>query len=67
MHGNVWEWCDDEQKGDNGASNRVYRGGCWYFDSGSCRASARLAYLPSLRNHSLGLRLALVPVGKTGK
>ena len=67
MHGNVWEWCEDEQKEANGASLRVPRGGGWVFDSGTCRAALRGAHAPSSRHNVLGLRLARVPVGKEAK
>ena len=63
MHGNVWEWCDYAEKGADGASQRVNRGGCWHGDSGYCRASFRGTSLPSARDNYLGLRLARVPVG----
>jgi formylglycine-generating enzyme required for sulfatase activity/serine/threonine protein kinase len=64
MHGNVWEWCDDEEKVDKGASQRVIQGGSWDFDSGHCRAANRHAGPPSVRYDNLGVRLARVPVGK---
>jgi formylglycine-generating enzyme required for sulfatase activity len=64
MHGNVWEWCQDEVKGDKGASQRVFRGGGWLNDAGGCRAAYRDTYPPSNRHYNLALRLARVPVGK---
>jgi uncharacterized protein (TIGR03067 family) len=64
MHGNVWEWCDDSQKGADGASLRVSRGGCWGDDADGCRAASRGALLPSHRNDRAGLRVARVAVGK---
>ena len=72
MHGNVWEWCDDEIPGDpkdpKAASRRVNRGGCWFNNSGVCQAAARNVDAPSSRgNHCFGLRLARVPVGTGGK
>jgi formylglycine-generating enzyme required for sulfatase activity/tRNA A-37 threonylcarbamoyl transferase component Bud32 len=67
MHGNVSEWCDDEQKDDKGASRRVHRGGSWDRGSGGCRAAARGTYPPSNRYPYLGLRLARVPVGVGGR
>jgi serine/threonine protein kinase len=64
MHGNVWEWCDDEVKDDKGVSPRVFRGGSWAHDSGYCRAANRDALPPSDRDYRLGLRLARVPLGE---
>lgn len=64
MHGNVWEWCDDEQKDDKEGSRRVLRGGSWSLPSGWCRAANRSANASSYRRNALGLRLARVPVGK---
>jgi formylglycine-generating enzyme required for sulfatase activity len=65
MHGNAWEWCDDNYA--VGASRRVFRGGCWFVVSGLCRAASRGALEPSIRTNDLGLRLARVPVGKKGE
>jgi len=58
MHGNVWEWCDDEEGLD-----RVIRGGGWFHNDPGCRAACRLAYAPTFRYRDLGFRLALVPSG----
>jgi formylglycine-generating enzyme required for sulfatase activity/serine/threonine protein kinase len=64
MLGNVWEWCDDEQKADKGASHRVSRGSSFAHASGTFRAANHIAIPPSYRNSDLGLRVARVPVGK---
>jgi serine/threonine protein kinase/Leucine-rich repeat (LRR) protein len=62
MHGNVWEWCQDEVM-DNGVSKRPTLGGGWELDSFSGRAWFRRSpHLPSHRHQSMGLRLARVPV-----
>jgi serine/threonine protein kinase len=66
MHGNVREWCADEEPADpedpKGASRRVSRGGSWGFDrSWLCRAAQRFAYEPWHRYNIIGVRLARVP------
>ena len=73
MHGNVWEWCEDlysdyPPQGDQSASisggpSRVFRGGSWYYDSGSCRSAVRGSFDPGVAYYnSLGFRVVLAPV-----
>jgi len=67
MHGNVWEWCSDwadstlqggtDPVGPEEGSLRVGRGG-WGRDPGRCRSADRGGIDPSLRNDSLGFRVA---------
>jgi formylglycine-generating enzyme required for sulfatase activity/serine/threonine protein kinase len=64
MHGNGWEWCDDEVKVDKGNSLRVGRGGTWWHGPPECRAAGRHPAPSSRRFGDRGLRLARVPVGK---
>ena len=74
MHGSLWEWCQDvyESKlpgGENphvssGGSNRVFRGGSWYYSAGRCRSAYRLWYSPVFRYDYLGFRVARVPSSK---
>lgn len=70
MTGNVWEWCQDwkgsysssaqtNPTGPSSGSNRVNRGGCWYYLARHCRVSYRFYFTPGYRDHNLGLRLAL--------
>lgn len=71
MTGNVLEWCWDwygsdyygESSGGNPRgprtdSNRVLRGGSWYFNPKYCRASLRYRNNPDNRHGSFGFRLA---------
>jgi formylglycine-generating enzyme required for sulfatase activity len=62
MHGNVWEWCHDEIKGDKGGSRHVDRGGGW--GDRNCPATQSGWGPPAYRLEILGLRLARVPAGK---
>jgi uncharacterized protein (TIGR02996 family) len=71
MHGNVWEWCQDEHRSyedintkdvlnteNKEESARVLRGGSWYSHARSCRAAFRFRVAPGYRNTFLGFRVA---------
>ncbi len=70
VHGNVWEWVQDEWHEDyNGApsdgtvwedgdsSDRVSRGGSWYCNTEFCRSAGRFRREPESRFGNLGFRL----------
>jgi formylglycine-generating enzyme required for sulfatase activity len=71
MHGNVWEWCQDDWH-DNyeGAptdgsayisnetkSDKVLRGGSWDLNPGHCRSACRLCYVAGFVSNSYGFRV----------
>jgi formylglycine-generating enzyme required for sulfatase activity len=73
MHGNVWEWCQDDWHGSyegaptdgrawlgvNAEPTRVIRGGSWTYPLGGCRSAFRLGIRASYKgsNH-IGFRIA---------
>ncbi len=70
MIGNVWEWCSDchgdypsgvvtDPTGPSSGSNRVSRGGSWYYGARLCRSALRRGYGHGLRSNNLGFRPAL--------
>lgn len=76
MHGNVWEWCEDNwhnsyegaptdgsawlNKSDNGTS-KIIRGGSWLNIPGSCRSAYRLSDSRDNRYNSVGFRVVMSP------
>ncbi len=75
MHGNVWEWCEDDWHSDyEGASvnggawidsprgaNRVLRGGSWNGGARHCRSADRGRIDPDDRYVDFGFRLLCLP------
>jgi formylglycine-generating enzyme required for sulfatase activity len=70
MHGNVWEWCWDfyradlgsaiavDPEGSPGGSQRVIRGGSWYYFARDCRSASRAPYWPNSADDIVGFRVA---------
>jgi formylglycine-generating enzyme required for sulfatase activity/tRNA A-37 threonylcarbamoyl transferase component Bud32 len=65
MHGNVWEWCQDEYTPYAGttstthATRRVARGGSWYDAIDSLRSAHRNPLDPNFKNDNLGFRVVM--------
>ncbi len=63
MHGNVWQWCND-QLVVRGGSERPIRGGCWNLGGLFCEAAYPISPLePSELDETIGFRLVRVPSG----
>jgi formylglycine-generating enzyme required for sulfatase activity len=71
LHGNVSEWCEDTwSKNYQNASvdgkartkgkypgKRVFRGGSWYDNPGSCRSAFRYAWVTDDVSSTIGFRI----------
>ncbi|MFK0255243.1 formylglycine-generating enzyme family protein [Streptomyces sp. NPDC090445] len=58
MLGNVWNWCWDVYDAEVYGGYRVLRGGGWFDEHWSCRASARRRSHPTFRVDDVGFRVA---------
>ncbi|WP_030607619.1 formylglycine-generating enzyme family protein [Streptomyces sclerotialus] len=58
MLGNVWNWCWDVYDAEVYGAYRVLRGGGWFDEHWSCRASARRRSHPDFRVDDVGFRVA---------
>ncbi len=58
MLGNVWDWCWDTYDAEVYGDYKVLRGGGWFDEHWSCRASVRRRGHPDFRVDDVGFRLA---------
>ncbi|MEU5942839.1 formylglycine-generating enzyme family protein [Micromonospora sp. NPDC047548] len=58
MLGDVWEWCWDVYDAEVYGTYRVLRGGGWFDEHWSCRASVRRRSHPTFRIDDVGFRVA---------
>ncbi|MGW4467096.1 formylglycine-generating enzyme family protein [Micromonospora sp. NPDC004704] len=58
MLGNVWDWCWDIYDAEVYGTYRVLRGGGWFDEHWSCRASVRRRSHPTYQIDDVGFRLA---------
>jgi formylglycine-generating enzyme required for sulfatase activity len=58
MLGNVWDWCWDIYDPDVYGTYRVLRGGGWFDERWSCRASVRRRSHPTFQIDDVGFRIA---------
>jgi formylglycine-generating enzyme required for sulfatase activity len=82
MHGNVWEWCTDQWRGnydgvwddslEDKESGRIYsgktstRGGSWSQHPKYCRSAYRSFSYDTVRNYDLGFRVVCVLTRTSG-
>ena len=73
MHGNVWEWCEDDfysdyksaptdgsawVESDRESARRLLRGGSWYNIPVNCRSAKRFLNTRDIRTYCVGFRVS---------
>jgi sulfatase modifying factor 1 len=58
MLGNAWDWCWDVYDAEVYGTYRVLRGGGWFDEDWSCRASVRRRSHPTFQVDDVGFRIA---------
>jgi formylglycine-generating enzyme required for sulfatase activity len=73
MHGNVWEWCEDDWHNnyedaptdgsawldrENEKHTKILRGGSWNFTPRNCRSASQYYFSRNSRNYYTGVRVA---------
>jgi hypothetical protein len=66
MLGNVWEWCWDVYDAEVYGTYRVLRGGGWFDERWSCRASVRRRSHSTFQIDDLGFRIHAALMGPLG-
>ena len=61
MHGNVWEWCQNNYTSNSGILGKTVRGGSWRCEAADCRSSSRQYRDPDDCFDDVGFRLVLRP------
>lgn len=56
MHGNVSEWCEDQDWSAGGTRCHILRSGCHWDDNRSCRSASRVLVLPASSSRNDGFR-----------
>jgi formylglycine-generating enzyme required for sulfatase activity len=80
MHGNVWEWCQDDWHGkyegapidgsawldnEESSNTKLLRGGSWYNTPGNCRSACRYDYGLAFDYDHIGFRVVCSGAART--
>jgi formylglycine-generating enzyme required for sulfatase activity len=77
MHGNVWEWCEDDWNENyinapiNGSAlisrsdKKTLRGGSWNFNPAHCRSAYRYYVILDYHNYGIGFRVVCSGAART--
>lgn len=57
MHGNVWEWCEDDA--DRWGNQKVLRGGCWALGAEAARSDSCGQSAVANRDYTIGFRFVI--------